>query len=200
MPDKKQLLTEKAAELFNKEGFQSPSIDRIAAYAHIAKMTFYRYYPDKISLIQTILETRLEQFSAQLTALESQTDNPRDQLFSIFDFYAKWFASHDYHGCLFTRASQEYGQQYPQINTINQKFKQSLADLLTRVLIPKLKPEVAQRTAMMLLMLIDGAIVNSQVTTTYSEDYPPAATAWQAAKTLLYMQGYPLDAPIGEKS
>ena len=33
-----------ASALFNREGYQSPSIERIAEHAGISKMTFYRYY------------------------------------------------------------------------------------------------------------------------------------------------------------
>ncbi|HHP1548673.1 TPA: TetR/AcrR family transcriptional regulator, partial [Klebsiella pneumoniae] len=44
-----------ASTLFNREGYQSPSIERIAEHAGISKMTFYRYYADKEALILAIL-------------------------------------------------------------------------------------------------------------------------------------------------
>jgi AcrR family transcriptional regulator len=47
-----------ASALFNREGYQSPSIERIAEHAGISKMTFYRYYADKEALILAILKQK----------------------------------------------------------------------------------------------------------------------------------------------
>ncbi len=60
-----------ASTLFNREGYQSPSIERIAEHAGISKMTFYRYYADKEALILAILRQKESEFMqdlAQITA------------------------------------------------------------------------------------------------------------------------------------
>ncbi len=60
-----------ASTLFNREGYQSPSIERIAEHAGISKMTFYRYYADKEALILAILKQKESEFMqdlAQITA------------------------------------------------------------------------------------------------------------------------------------
>ncbi|WP_251268862.1 TetR/AcrR family transcriptional regulator, partial [Enterobacter hormaechei] len=44
MKPKQAEIIRQSMSLFNKEGYQSPSIDRISENAGISKMTFYRYY------------------------------------------------------------------------------------------------------------------------------------------------------------
>ena len=71
-----------ASTLFNREGYQSPSIERIAEHAGISKMTFYRYYADKEALILAILRQKESEFMqdlAQITACLLYTSpSPRD--------------------------------------------------------------------------------------------------------------------------
>lgn len=58
-----------ASALFNREGYQSPSIERIAEHAGISKMTFYRYYADKEALILAILRQKESEFMQDLTQI-----------------------------------------------------------------------------------------------------------------------------------
>ncbi|MBX4389410.1 TetR/AcrR family transcriptional regulator, partial [Mycobacterium tuberculosis] len=51
-----------ASTLFNREGYQSPSIERIAEHAGISKMPFYRYYAAKEALILAILRQKESEF------------------------------------------------------------------------------------------------------------------------------------------
>ncbi len=53
-----------ASALFNREGYQSPSIERIAEHAGISKMTFYRYYADKEALIPSYPQAERERIYA----------------------------------------------------------------------------------------------------------------------------------------
>ncbi|CAG9298013.1 TetR/AcrR family transcriptional regulator [Celerinatantimonas diazotrophica] len=189
MNSKRKQLIEQSAKLFNREGFRAPSIDQIVAYANIGKMTFYRYFPDKISLIEAILEQRLNSFLAELSQQLAQVDSAKEKLYTLFHYYAQWFVSNDYNGCLFTRSSLEYGQQYPQIAHYNCHFKSALTEQIQQILRLCLKPEPAERVSVMVLMLIDGAIASSQYQSTLIREYQPAETAFQAAKALIYSEG-----------
>ena len=71
MKPKRADILRHASTLFNREGYQSPSIERIAEHAGISKMTFYRYYADKEALILAILKQKESEFMqdlAQITA------------------------------------------------------------------------------------------------------------------------------------
>ena len=53
--DKPSRIKEAAISLFNEKGVQATSVNDIVAKAHIAKGTFYLYYPNKTTLVSQIL-------------------------------------------------------------------------------------------------------------------------------------------------
>lgn len=80
-----------ASTLFNREGYQSPSIERIAEHAGISKMTFYRYYADKEALILAILKQKESEFMQDLAQITADKASAREKLFAVFDYYHRWF-------------------------------------------------------------------------------------------------------------
>ncbi len=91
-----------ASTLFNREGYQSPSIERIAEHAGISKMTFYRYYADKEALILAILKQKESEFMQDLAQITADKASAREKLFAVFDYYHRWFTCETFHGCMFT--------------------------------------------------------------------------------------------------
>ena len=174
-----------ASTLFNREGYQSPSIERIAEHAGISKMTFYRYYADKEALILAILKQKESEFMQDLAQITADKASAREKLFAVFDYYHRWFTCETFHGCMFTRALFEYGASSPAIREQCSRFKSLLRDILLQVL----KPEPAERVAMMMVMLIDGAIAAQQAESAECREIPPGVTAWSAAKALIYSEG-----------
>ena len=189
MKSRRNDIIEKSMKLFNKEGYQSPSIDRISENAGISKMTFYRYFPDKESLITEILKEKHHQFISAIKSITEKYPTAKEKLFSIFQYYEKWFCCDEFHGCMFTRAVFEYGSSSPSLIEISSIFKSHLCSLIRDVLLMILKPEPAERVAFMILLLIDGAIAASQTETPESQEFPPAITAWSAAKAIIYSEG-----------
>lgn len=55
---KKEDIINTALNLFNKIGYNATGVDRIIAESNVAKMTFYKYFPSKESLIMECLEHR----------------------------------------------------------------------------------------------------------------------------------------------
>ena len=149
-----------ASALFNREGYQSPSIERIAEHAGISKMTFYRYYADKEALILAILKQKESEFMQDLAQITADKASAREKLFAVFDYYHRWF-------------------------TCDTFLWQFFRDILLQVL----KPEPAERVAMMMVMLIDGAIAAQQAESAECREIPPGITAWSAAKALIYSEG-----------
>lgn len=54
--DTGSLILDSARELFWKHGFRRVTVEEICEKAGISKMTFYRYFPDKIELAKRIFE------------------------------------------------------------------------------------------------------------------------------------------------
>jgi AcrR family transcriptional regulator len=109
MKPKQAEIIRQSMTLFNREGYQSPSIDRVSENAGISKMTFYRYYTDKEALILDILQLKEREFMQALLDITADRSSPREKLFAVFEYYNTWFACEDFHGCMFTRALFEYG-------------------------------------------------------------------------------------------
>ena len=66
--EKQQLILEKGKELFWKFGVKRVTVEEICKEAGVSKMTFYKFFPNKIELAKTILlalgETSLEDYRA----------------------------------------------------------------------------------------------------------------------------------------
>ena len=57
MSKKKQQLLITATELFRAHGFRRITIDEICKTSNISKMTFYKYFKNKIDIVKVVLET-----------------------------------------------------------------------------------------------------------------------------------------------
>ena len=57
MSKKKQQLLITATELFSAHGFRRITIDEICKTANISKMTFYKYFKNKIDIGKVVLDT-----------------------------------------------------------------------------------------------------------------------------------------------
>ncbi len=189
MKSKYQDIINSSALLFNVEGYVLPSIDKISEAAGISKMTFYRYFSDKESLIRAILEDKHQKFIAELLLITEKEKSPKDKLFAIFNFYHQWFARSYFHGCIFSRAVVELGNSMPALSNIVFDFKSDLLAVVRNILNDCLKPEPAERVAFIVIMLIDGAISVSQTMDKEVREYPAAMTAWSAAKAVIYSEG-----------
>lgn len=83
-----------ALALFEAEGFDAVSMERIAATADVAKATLYSYFPVKDAIIAAFLhrESRShDQEVAQWLALPGST---RQRLYHLYDGIARWSESY----------------------------------------------------------------------------------------------------------
>ena len=92
-----------AYDLFCRHGVHPIGIDRIIEAAQVAKMTLYRGFGSKDSLVLATLERRRELWTAWLeeSAL-NRVDSPAGALLALFDVLGEWFGRDDYESCYFT--------------------------------------------------------------------------------------------------
>ncbi|MGC1071155.1 TetR/AcrR family transcriptional regulator [Pantoea agglomerans] len=188
MRDKKKEIIIAASSLFNREGYVNSSLDKIATFAQVSKMTLYKYFADKEAIILEVLALRRKEFIEDLRAVIASQSTPRMQLQSIFAYYGKCFAEDDFNGCMFARAVADNGMSSSLIVKANDDFKVELYTLLLNILRQTLKPEPAERCTLNMIILIDGAI-SLALSPSLSREYPPATLAWMAAKTHIFAQG-----------
>lgn len=89
----RQLIADKAFELFTEHGFDRTTIEQIAAAAEVGPRTLYRYFPTKETLIVDFVETQL--FAAVRRLREQPDDVPvSEALYALIDSVIATTTSH----------------------------------------------------------------------------------------------------------
>ncbi|MHA6260121.1 TetR/AcrR family transcriptional regulator [Sporosarcina sp. CAU 1771] len=90
---KKQLIMEKALELFAKQGFEATSVQQITDNCGISKGAFYLSFKSKDELILAIIDHFTKQFTSNIDYLVKNTKNNDELLytfyFSVFESFSK---------------------------------------------------------------------------------------------------------------
>lgn len=162
MPLKKQEIIDEAYRHFYEGGFQAMGVDRLMADRGISKRTFYKYFPTKDSLIETVLEKYLSEVEGRLFEAAADTGLPaRDQIRKVFEIRRDMFNGAD-PGCLAIRARQEFGTRNEAVNRLSARITGILHHgFATLALAAGLAdPVVKART---LCLLFQGAIVSTQM-------------------------------------
>lgn len=61
IPKKKKQIIAKGKELFWKHGFKRVTIEEICTEANVSKMTYYKYFSNKMELVKAILERTMQE-------------------------------------------------------------------------------------------------------------------------------------------
>lgn len=72
-----------ARELFWKHGFKRVSIDDICKIAGISKMTFYRYFPNKIDLAKTVYNHVMEEGYDKFKIIMNEDSSPEEKIHKL---------------------------------------------------------------------------------------------------------------------
>jgi AcrR family transcriptional regulator len=175
-----------AAALFSAYGYHAVGVDKIIADSGVAKMTMYRHFPSKDTLVLEVLQKQME---GVRSALEDATFGRKTmvaKLKAIFDWHDEWFNSPSFHGCMFMRAASEYNAHDSEIRQVADDQKRDLIDIIHNIMREGgLRAAKAKRLASALVMILDGAIISAEV----SGNRKAAPEAWAIAKTLLEFEG-----------
>jgi AcrR family transcriptional regulator len=105
----RERILETAYDLFAHHGVRAIGVDRIAAEAGVAKMSLYRHYSSKESLVLAVLALRRERWTLGWlrAAVDRLSSSPERRPLAVFDALDEWFRSDDYEGCMFTNTLLE---------------------------------------------------------------------------------------------
>ena len=85
---KKQLIMEKALELFAEQGFEATSVQQITEHCGISKGAFYLSFKSKDELIVALID----QFMSQMISnTDYQVTNMQNNELSLYNFYLQCF-------------------------------------------------------------------------------------------------------------
>jgi len=76
-----------AAYCFSEQGIERTSVQNIIDHAGVARRSFYRYFPDKLAVMDAMLDRSLGYLLEQTRAEMFSTDNGIDRLRKAFDVY-----------------------------------------------------------------------------------------------------------------
>ena len=73
---KYQAILEKGRDLFWKHGFRRVSIEEICRESNASKMTFYKYFPNKLELAKAILDEVFAESLVKIKKLSDEHESP----------------------------------------------------------------------------------------------------------------------------
>ncbi len=185
MNSKKEAVLRAATDLFSMYGYHAVGVDSIIARSNVAKMTFYKYFPSKDFLIESVLLKRDEELREGILSSVGQKRAPLRKLKAIFDWYELWFAQPEFHGCMFIKASEEFPGQQSRARSISRQHKAWLSGLIETIL-RELCVATPDKLASHIMIILDGLTVESNMkdATTATK----ARTAWRYVEQMVQSQ------------
>lgn len=104
--DVRELVLERATELFHREGFHAVGVDRLAAAAGISKKTLYQAFPSKDAVLLATLERGREMAVADLPD-EHDDRTPRERIVQVFEAQRVYAGRPEFSGCFFVNVATE---------------------------------------------------------------------------------------------
>jgi AcrR family transcriptional regulator len=181
MEDKRMAVLNTATDLFSENGYHAVGIDRIIADSGVAKMTMYRHFPSKSSLVVEVLKERTRVCKESLADYVAGIEDPEARLKAVFRWHDQWFRSPSFTGCMFAHAASEFNDKANEIHQVSVTQKLQLTAFLRDILKQLLSARKATELARVFIMLIDGATLMAQICGRKTA----GTEAWEAAKTLL---------------
>jgi len=80
MGKKQKEILFKAKELFWKHGFKRVSIEEICKKANVSKMTFYRFYPNKLELAKAVFDLVIDSTITEFKSLLNEDISPSEKI------------------------------------------------------------------------------------------------------------------------
>ncbi|CAG0951767.1 HTH-type transcriptional repressor KstR2 [Methylophilaceae bacterium] len=152
-----------ASDLFQTRGINSTGVDTIVAVAGTTKMTLYKYFNSKETLILEVLKKGHLDFQGWLSdQLTSHSKKPSEKLKKLFDFIEEWVTSPDYRGMAFLKASAEFPEEDNAIHRLSasqsEQFRHYLEELAKDAGVKD-----SEGLALQLSLLIEGAMQAEQI-------------------------------------
>ncbi|GAB3477054.1 TetR/AcrR family transcriptional regulator [Nocardiopsis coralliicola] len=147
-----------ASDLFYTHGIRATSADRIIEQVGITKVTFYRHFRTKSSLVVAYLE---EQAAAEREWMESvrRPGDPLGSLRALADGIGRASCSPGFRGCSFINAAAEFPDGEDPVRTTVAAHRTWLLDAFAGIAAEAGADDPAA-TARQLVIARDGAMVN----------------------------------------
>ncbi|MCH6256772.1 TetR/AcrR family transcriptional regulator [Puniceicoccaceae bacterium K14] len=160
--DKKTLLIDTAYQLFEEHGFHATGVDTVVKHAGTTKRTLYRLFGSKENLALEVVRRHDENFRRDLhQKIELPNTDAKQRLLALFDYYGNWFASEDFHGCLFIKTLVEFETSSPILRNAARESKELLRSFIEK-LCNKAGAKDPSHLSEQIQILLEGSIITAQ--------------------------------------
>ncbi|MEK5440343.1 TetR/AcrR family transcriptional regulator [Fredinandcohnia sp. FSL W7-1320] len=150
---KKQLIMEKALELFAKQGFEATSVQQITDQCGISKGAFYLSFKSKDELIIALIDQFMEQIFSNIDHL---VRNKKDTENLLFEYYYVSFQSFKEHSYFANILMKEYTQSLNEKLIHKMHYYDKLGNTVILLMIERIYGEKAEHIKYDLLYCIKG--------------------------------------------
>ncbi|MEH7238723.1 TetR/AcrR family transcriptional regulator [Bacillus sp. JJ1562] len=150
---KKQLIMDKALELFAKQGFEATSVQQITDQCGISKGAFYLSFKSKDELIIALIDQFMEQI---FTDIDHVVKNKKDEKNLLFEYYYVSFQSFSQHTDFANILMKEYTQSLNKKLILKMHYFDKLINSTILLLIDRIYGDKVKHTKYDLLYCIKG--------------------------------------------
>ncbi|MDW0118214.1 TetR/AcrR family transcriptional regulator [Sporosarcina thermotolerans] len=131
---KKQLIMEKALELFAKQGFEATSVQQITDLCGISKGAFYLSFKSKDELIVALIDHFMRQFTSDIDFVVSE----EDEEVLLYNFYYTTFHSFNKHSdfakLLMKEPAQSFNEDlFSKLHNYNKSLEKVILSMIERL-------------------------------------------------------------------
>ncbi|MFD1606219.1 TetR/AcrR family transcriptional regulator [Oceanobacillus luteolus] len=132
--EKRELIMEKALELFAERGFSATSVQEITEHSGISKGAFYLSFKSKDELISEMIHEYLETFVADVDQLVSESD-PEQLLYNFYFYHLESFSDQSGFAKIFVKEQTHFFNEefLAQILCYNEMIQNSILVMLENV-------------------------------------------------------------------
>lgn len=149
---KKQLIMEKALELFAKQGFEATSVKQITDHCGISKGAFYLSFKSKDELILSLIDHFMQQITADI---DYTVKNVNDKEL-LNGFYSAMFNSFHKHSDFAKLLIKEQAYSFSQELLLKIHYYDSLMDKAILLMIERVFGDSVEKTKFDILYCIKG--------------------------------------------
>ena len=108
----RERILDTAYDLFSHHGIRAVGVDRIIATSGVAKMSLYRHFHSKDTLVLAFLQEREKRWTLEWLHEEAgrRAEDGAGRLLAIFDVFDEWFRQADFEGCSFINVLLEFSE------------------------------------------------------------------------------------------
>ena len=121
-----QQVLKAASQLFNDNGIHQTGVDTLSKEAKVAKMSLYKYYPNKEALVLAYLESETEKYLSDIDKIFSSDLHVLDKIKTLISSEKEKFLSGSYKGCPFINASMEERDVTSVVHSLSLEAKEAL--------------------------------------------------------------------------